>query len=60
MTEVYVGDLRFTEMNISYAGIPLRIMPKKPLFADGVLGRDILSQGKFEYDGQAAEFILSL
>jgi len=42
-----------------YSDIVIVNLPRKPKNAHGLLGRDILNGGRFEYDGVKAEFILS-
>jgi predicted aspartyl protease len=59
-TNVYVGDSGFPNTAWSHAGMQLPIIPKRPIHAFGVLGRDILNQGKLEYDGINHEFVLTL
>jgi hypothetical protein len=60
LTTANLIDIEIPALGITYSDIVIVSLPRKPKNAHGLLGRDVLNGGRFEYDGVKAEFILSL
>jgi predicted aspartyl protease len=57
---VYIGDLAFPAMSISWSDFRLPELPNSLRYCSGVLGRDVLNAGTLYYDGINNEITLTL